>query len=664
MKAASPEKFAGDRKQVRNFLTQVELALHLNESKYSTDKAKILFAITFFKDQALNWIRPMLEEYLLIRNNESWGQQTRDTFSSYRDFVRAVNKTFEDTDEIRVAERGLQNLKQLGSMTAYNAKFQQHAFIAGWNETALAAAYHAGLRDEIKYAIAIKGKPVLLDDLRTMATDIGNALYEQRMDRKGKPAVYGVGRTNRSKPEGDPMELDAIEDNSGKTRIKCYSCGKIGHKKRDCVNKLKTIEALELHKEKKTSGFVDLDELYRQQEDKHGSLSWTACYDDGCQIHLSGKEGSGWFPKQVSKRRRKNRRSLTPYPGERIATEQDTAYEDMIERTNEWTRNMDPREPTRDHKIWRTPPFTNRPPTAVLRTLIRGKEVPALIEPGRVTDLITSTLVIELSIQTQDKGNGTETEELEISTPQGNRYKKTFRVRRSVFKYIVLGNSQKEAQQSKQAIFEDRAVEQRFHPKLEPQTIAAVAWYNYYRPRVPGHQICGRDITNFDKELKGEANIEETVLFKILQHQQCYVGWVAEDNIGPMGEPFSWSQYFTTTQEQGEKPQEIKSATQAAISSSDKPKKGSNIVRDETSEGSDETSKEKAGMSKDGTVERRDSTVEAEGGQDIEPTEDTGGQRTDRELESEPWGDNSSEGWDVMETDSACSIASISDISV
>jgi hypothetical protein len=38
---------------------------------------------------------------------------------------------------------------------------------------------------------------------------------------------------------------------------------------------------------------------------QHAYLSWTACYDNDCLIHLSEKEGSGWFP---TKRRRNYRK--------------------------------------------------------------------------------------------------------------------------------------------------------------------------------------------------------------------------------------------------------------------------------------------------------------------------------------------------------------------
>lgn len=188
-----------------------------------------------------------------------------------------------------------------------------------------------------------------------MATDIGNALYEQRMDRKGEPANYGIGKTHRNKLEGDSMDLDATEENLGKTRVKCYSCEKIGHKKKDCPTKIKTAEALEIQQEGELR-YVDLDELYAQQTNTHENLSWTACYDDECQTHLSEKTGSGWFPKKSSKRsKRSKKRSVTPYSKEeaerRNYTESGPGYEEMIRRLNEWTEELDFKEPTVNQRI-------------------------------------------------------------------------------------------------------------------------------------------------------------------------------------------------------------------------------------------------------------------------------------------------------------------------
>ena len=37
---------------------------------------------------------------------------------------------------------------------------------------------------------------------------------------------------------------------------------------------------------------------------QHNVLSWIGCYDDSCLVHLSDKEGAGYFPRKPSLRRK------------------------------------------------------------------------------------------------------------------------------------------------------------------------------------------------------------------------------------------------------------------------------------------------------------------------------------------------------------------------
>ncbi|KAL8975953.1 MAG: hypothetical protein Q9177_006948, partial [Variospora cf. flavescens] len=44
-------------------------------------------------------------------------------------------------------------------------------------------------------------------------------------------------------------------------------------------------------------------------------MSWTACYEDDCTIHLSDKQGSGWFPRRPRKKEvALIGRTPSPYP--------------------------------------------------------------------------------------------------------------------------------------------------------------------------------------------------------------------------------------------------------------------------------------------------------------------------------------------------------------
>jgi len=66
-----------------------------------------------------------------------------------------------------------------------------------------------------------------------------------------------------------------------------------------------------------------------RREVPHASMNWTECTDDGCQIHLSEKQGSGWYP-QFTRRSRKPsvahdhdwRQEMEANPGEDWAPQQ------------------------------------------------------------------------------------------------------------------------------------------------------------------------------------------------------------------------------------------------------------------------------------------------------------------------------------------------------
>ncbi len=101
------------------------------------------------------------------------------------------------------------------------------------------------------------------------------------------------------------MKLDATRKISMNARDKtvqqskaCYTCEKLSHYFKNCTqnkykNKLKSYD-------KQDKSFATTKE---DQKNKHQVLSWTACYENNCCIHLSDKKDSEWY----SKLSRKNR---------------------------------------------------------------------------------------------------------------------------------------------------------------------------------------------------------------------------------------------------------------------------------------------------------------------------------------------------------------------
>ena len=85
-------------------------------------------------------------------------------------------------------------------------------------------------------------------------------------------------RKTRGKPRGKQTKKSSD--------FSCYACGKKGHMARDCRSNNKV--------QRQQFNVTEI----KEKDVPHECMSWIACYDDGCLIHLSEKQGSGWFPQQ------------------------------------------------------------------------------------------------------------------------------------------------------------------------------------------------------------------------------------------------------------------------------------------------------------------------------------------------------------------------------
>ena len=87
---------------------------------------------------------------------------------------------------------------------------------------------------------------------------------------------------------------------------KCFNCGKSNHLAKDCKSPKQGRndfrKALESSK---------VNTMTKQPD--HGSMSWTACYNDNCLTHKSDKEGIGWYlrgPKTLAMVRQMSTRGI------------------------------------------------------------------------------------------------------------------------------------------------------------------------------------------------------------------------------------------------------------------------------------------------------------------------------------------------------------------
>ena len=125
-KMTLPDTFNGSRSRFKAHLVQVDLYIGFNLDKFKTEVDKVMWAISFLRGAAFDWIEVFLNDFM-DNKEDSREPETDAIFGSYAEYKKRINRVFRDIDAKRSAERHLQGLRQRKSATTYAAEFQQHA---------------------------------------------------------------------------------------------------------------------------------------------------------------------------------------------------------------------------------------------------------------------------------------------------------------------------------------------------------------------------------------------------------------------------------------------------------------------------------------------------------------------------------------------------------
>jgi hypothetical protein len=242
-----PEKFSGDRKEFRGFLSQLELVFRVKADDYPSDILKISTFGTLLDGRALKWFLPYLEKGLV--DTMTWKQ-----------FVQSASETFGEPCRILNAESHLMNLVQHGSLIDYVTEFTTLASELEWSENALISHFRRGLSPAILDLMVTYGVPRSLNEVITLATQLDSRIWENKQIRKSRsiPAEKMQQRPHRlpaPRPPpartSDAMEIDAsrrgpIDSSERNRRIQnnlCLYCGNSGHRLKDCPMRSKSLNA-------------------------------------------------------------------------------------------------------------------------------------------------------------------------------------------------------------------------------------------------------------------------------------------------------------------------------------------------------------------------------------------------------------------------------------
>lgn len=236
-----PPEFDGkDKAAASTFLTHLQLHFLAAPHLFPDDQSKILFAATYLRGAAFSWLEPHL-----LRENDP-------LVRSWAAFQEAFLESLGDPDRERTITRSFQALTQTTSAAAYSTEFFRLAAFLQWNDQALQAQFYAGLKPDVKDALALADRNFeTVQALSSFATRLDNRLFERRKEaRKGYTPVHQTTPplpTSHAPPGPTPMALDAnrprfqtLSSEERQHRIRhglCLYCGQAGHTVVACPNR-------------------------------------------------------------------------------------------------------------------------------------------------------------------------------------------------------------------------------------------------------------------------------------------------------------------------------------------------------------------------------------------------------------------------------------------
>ena len=169
-KVREPDVFDGlDTRKLQPFLVQCTLNFRNHPDAFSTDSAKVTFALSYLKGTALDWFKPLLTSGL----NPAW-------LDGYSDFISELRKNFRPHNPEGGAEADLENLCMCNNqhIVKYLIDFNRLTTRVQWGEAALRQQLYHGLPSQIKDEIAHIGKPNTLSKLHTLTQSIDSCYWE------------------------------------------------------------------------------------------------------------------------------------------------------------------------------------------------------------------------------------------------------------------------------------------------------------------------------------------------------------------------------------------------------------------------------------------------------------------------------------------------------
>lgn len=226
-KIREPDTFDGSEpKKLRPFLVQLTLNYQDHPHAFPDDRAKVIYAISYLKGNALAWFEPDL----LDSAPGPLGRPLWET--SFSAFVDELKLNFGPLDPISDAERRLGNLQMKDGqrIAKYLVEWNGLAsLLSDWGDGALRHQFYSGLPPRIKDEIARVGKPSTLEELKRLSQTIDHRYWERRNEVSAEgSSSKGPSSTSKSSSDTRTSSSSTSDKKSGKKGSGTSSRGNSG----------------------------------------------------------------------------------------------------------------------------------------------------------------------------------------------------------------------------------------------------------------------------------------------------------------------------------------------------------------------------------------------------------------------------------------------------
>ena len=163
------------------FLTQLHTAFALSPGYFVDDRSKILYAVSFFVGNAMNWWQVCLLKTWKLQNLDEYEVGEITSFTNFVNFKKEFKEQFiSSRSTIWDAESAILNAKQNSrTVSDYASFFQAKLAEAECEENLLVIRiFYNGLNVDVQRELSMKTRPKTLKEMISSAIDIGNRLTQ------------------------------------------------------------------------------------------------------------------------------------------------------------------------------------------------------------------------------------------------------------------------------------------------------------------------------------------------------------------------------------------------------------------------------------------------------------------------------------------------------